>query len=241
MTVTNEKFPVEIDNLGNAFANSGCHRCWCGCKYWENDACIDCGEEFDFRFYTAAGEGPFEPGSFPEGTEHEARVHRLVSPDALWPGRIESDRPVTMTVGIEADFKVVNYDGTVTVHEHVDIDERNQPRLTKAVALSIWRQEGRIDDDGYVATSPQSRCGQGYLPYEMADAITEWMTVRYYCANPGVNDIDFHTTVTYEGFVESGQSVKGRFLPAYRLGCDPEAGEGQPNGVEALQDGRVNA
>ena len=131
-------------------------------------------------------------------------------------------------------FKVVNYDGTVTVHEIVDIDERNQPRLTKAVALNIWRQEGRIDDDGYVATSPQSSCGQGYLPYEMADAITEWLTIRYYCAHPDCNETDFHTTATYDNFFETGQSVKGRFLPAYRLGCDPEAAVGAPNGIMAV-------
>ena len=26
----------------NATADSGCDRCECGCKYWENDLCIDC-------------------------------------------------------------------------------------------------------------------------------------------------------------------------------------------------------
>ena len=29
--------------LGNIHADSGCDRCRCGCKYWENDRCIDCG------------------------------------------------------------------------------------------------------------------------------------------------------------------------------------------------------
>ncbi len=24
-------------------AREGCDRCYCGCKYWENDQCIDCG------------------------------------------------------------------------------------------------------------------------------------------------------------------------------------------------------
>lgn len=24
-------------------AREGCDRCYCGCKYWENDRCIDCG------------------------------------------------------------------------------------------------------------------------------------------------------------------------------------------------------
>lgn len=31
------------DRLGNRIAQEGCDRCWCGCKYWENDRCIDCG------------------------------------------------------------------------------------------------------------------------------------------------------------------------------------------------------
>lgn len=25
---------------------NGCDRCWCGCKYWDGNKCIDCGEEF---------------------------------------------------------------------------------------------------------------------------------------------------------------------------------------------------
>jgi hypothetical protein len=29
--------------LGNTVRDSGCDRCPCGCKYWENDRCIDCG------------------------------------------------------------------------------------------------------------------------------------------------------------------------------------------------------
>ena len=32
-----------MDNLGNINAEEGCTRCQCGCKYWENDICIDCG------------------------------------------------------------------------------------------------------------------------------------------------------------------------------------------------------
>ena len=31
------------DIHGNHFRMEGCDRCWCGCKYWENDRCIDCG------------------------------------------------------------------------------------------------------------------------------------------------------------------------------------------------------
>lgn len=25
---------------------NGCDRCWCGCKYWNGNKCIDCGEAF---------------------------------------------------------------------------------------------------------------------------------------------------------------------------------------------------
>ena len=25
---------------------SGLDRCYCGCKYWENGCCVDCGEQF---------------------------------------------------------------------------------------------------------------------------------------------------------------------------------------------------
>lgn len=32
------------DQHGNTVAVEGCTRCWCGCKYWEQDRCIDCGE-----------------------------------------------------------------------------------------------------------------------------------------------------------------------------------------------------
>ena len=24
-------------------ARQGCDRCYCGCKYWQNETCIDCG------------------------------------------------------------------------------------------------------------------------------------------------------------------------------------------------------
>lgn len=30
------------DEHGNTVAREGWDRCWCGCKYWENDRCIDC-------------------------------------------------------------------------------------------------------------------------------------------------------------------------------------------------------
>lgn len=32
-----------VDKFGNAEAREGCDRCYCGCKFWEDDACIDCG------------------------------------------------------------------------------------------------------------------------------------------------------------------------------------------------------
>lgn len=32
------------DERGNLLATEGCDRCACGCKYWENDLCIDCGD-----------------------------------------------------------------------------------------------------------------------------------------------------------------------------------------------------
>lgn len=31
------------DVHGNRVRREGCDRCACGCKYWENDRCIDCG------------------------------------------------------------------------------------------------------------------------------------------------------------------------------------------------------
>jgi hypothetical protein len=30
------------DQYGNRIAREGCSRCWCGCKYWEQDRCADC-------------------------------------------------------------------------------------------------------------------------------------------------------------------------------------------------------
>lgn len=36
--------PNPTDRLGNTIAREGCDRCDCGCKYWENDRCIDCGQ-----------------------------------------------------------------------------------------------------------------------------------------------------------------------------------------------------
>lgn len=31
------------DEHGNVFRADGLDRCSCGCKYWEDDRCIDCG------------------------------------------------------------------------------------------------------------------------------------------------------------------------------------------------------
>lgn len=33
-------------DLGNLLAEEGCDRCDCGCKYWEHDRCVDCGEKW---------------------------------------------------------------------------------------------------------------------------------------------------------------------------------------------------
>lgn len=35
------------DAHGNHEATEGCTRCWCGCKYWENDRCTDCDAPFN--------------------------------------------------------------------------------------------------------------------------------------------------------------------------------------------------
>ena len=35
--------PTSIDLHGNAVREEGVDRCYCGCKYWEHDRCIDCG------------------------------------------------------------------------------------------------------------------------------------------------------------------------------------------------------
>ncbi len=32
-----------MDTYGNQTAREGWDRCACGCKYWQNDECIDCG------------------------------------------------------------------------------------------------------------------------------------------------------------------------------------------------------
>lgn len=34
---------MKADEHGNETAQEGCDRCFCGCKYWEHDRCIDCG------------------------------------------------------------------------------------------------------------------------------------------------------------------------------------------------------
>lgn len=33
---------MAADKHGNEVAQEGVDRCWCGCKYWEKDRCIDC-------------------------------------------------------------------------------------------------------------------------------------------------------------------------------------------------------
>ena len=34
---------AQADSHDNLIAREGCDRCYCGCKYWEHDRCIDCG------------------------------------------------------------------------------------------------------------------------------------------------------------------------------------------------------
>jgi hypothetical protein len=34
---------AQADTDGNIARQNHVDRCWCGCKYWENDRCIDCG------------------------------------------------------------------------------------------------------------------------------------------------------------------------------------------------------
>jgi hypothetical protein len=43
------------DKHGNVLAQEGCSRCACGCKYWENDVCIDCKYVYDPKDYDAEG------------------------------------------------------------------------------------------------------------------------------------------------------------------------------------------
>jgi len=35
------------DHDGNVARTNHVDRCWCGCKYWRNDRCIDCGDSGD--------------------------------------------------------------------------------------------------------------------------------------------------------------------------------------------------
>lgn len=48
MTVSLEEWRLAMrelrDPLGNVAAQEGVDVCDCGCKYWENDRCVDCGE-----------------------------------------------------------------------------------------------------------------------------------------------------------------------------------------------------
>lgn len=37
------RIQLPVVDLKNTFAREGCDQCYCGCKYWENDKCIDCG------------------------------------------------------------------------------------------------------------------------------------------------------------------------------------------------------
>ena len=39
----------ELLTMENKEARSGLDRCTCGCKYWENDTCIDCMTKYDVK------------------------------------------------------------------------------------------------------------------------------------------------------------------------------------------------
>jgi len=39
-----QKITDDSFRLGNRVRQEGVDRCPCGCKYWENDRCVDCGE-----------------------------------------------------------------------------------------------------------------------------------------------------------------------------------------------------
>lgn len=38
------------DRHNNVVAREGLDVCWCGCKYWELDRCIDCGTKIGWTF-----------------------------------------------------------------------------------------------------------------------------------------------------------------------------------------------
>jgi hypothetical protein len=42
-----EALVKDLMTTGNEMAESGCDRCTCGCKYWENDRCVDCRSKFE--------------------------------------------------------------------------------------------------------------------------------------------------------------------------------------------------
>lgn len=44
--IATDRRPV-VPDLGNTIAIDGITRCHCGCKYWEQDLCIDCGLSAD--------------------------------------------------------------------------------------------------------------------------------------------------------------------------------------------------
>lgn len=61
------------DQLGNEIAQEGCDRCFCGCKYWEYDRCVDCGTHIETvlqspdnpnqeRRHPVSTHGPFDTG-----------------------------------------------------------------------------------------------------------------------------------------------------------------------------------
>ena len=45
---------------GNTIARDGVDRCDCGCKYWENDRCIDCGASIEAARRSTQDELPLD-------------------------------------------------------------------------------------------------------------------------------------------------------------------------------------
>lgn len=45
-----KRLAAGTDALGNAVAREGQDVCACGCKYWENDQCFDCGANWHPSF-----------------------------------------------------------------------------------------------------------------------------------------------------------------------------------------------
>lgn len=72
---------IATDAHGNAVRQEGRDRCWCGCKYWENDRCIDCGG-------TEPEPDQSEDSAIRRYDEHKIRhpLHGLLEGEYIVPG-----------------------------------------------------------------------------------------------------------------------------------------------------------